>query len=324
MNCSDLFESCNISEIDMISSTTPVAGADHSTGFYVTSTVLSLIAILVVIVSSTMVIITIAYKMDLHKCHYWFIVNLLMCDVISALTFAPLCIILYLPKFLKLVQTMIGYSWIFTIFYIAPVCSGFMIVNSTIDTALAILFPLEYESIMSKTKAFIMVAAAWILSVSVTLALVGGSEYDVSGAESLYSCTYSVSAFATLPVVKIFITFVIIGLNLYLYWSVREAKWKLKTLVLDSNSSNSKVKHIRILIKKYKSITYLSIALLLIIVIDGVLRMFRLALVLMATSYGFSDHGVYLVLFLITSWADYINRPVVYGIMLCKIDQGIL
>ena len=65
--------------------------------------------------------------------------------------------------------------------YIPPVCSGFMVVNSAIDAALATTFPLDYENIMTKTKAVIMVIAAWIMAASLTLPLTANPELDVKG-----------------------------------------------------------------------------------------------------------------------------------------------
>ena len=158
------------------------------------------------------------------------------------------------------------------IIYIPPVCSGLMVVNSTIDAALAISFPLEYENIMTKTKAVIMVLIAWMLAASATLPLIANPGLDVT-VDDLSLCPYSISIYLLLIVVKLLTAFVIIGFNIYLYWMTFKTKWKLKSLVMDSSCPDDRVRSLRVL-RKYKSFVCLGVILLLIIIVDGVLRIF--------------------------------------------------
>ena len=76
--------------------------------------------------------------------------------------------------------------------------------------------------------------------------------------------------------------------------------------------------------QKFLSKTQLSITLLLIIIVDGVLRIIRLVLVVMADYYGFSDSSLYHVIFLVAIRAEYVNHPVVCGLILCEVYQKLL
>ena len=67
--------------------------------------------------------------------------------------------------------------------------------------------------------------------------------------------------------------------------------------------------------KKYKSLVRLSVTLLLIIIIYGVLRIIRIILIVIATYYG--------LIFSIAVWVEYVNHPVVYGLMFHEVRQGI-
>lgn len=292
---------------------------ERSSAIYLTSALVSFIAILAIMVPATVVIITIAYKKDLHKYHYWFVANLMVCDILSALSVAPFYIVLNLVKLLKVGKAMVSCNVLFGIFYIPPICSGLMVVNSVIDAALAITFPLEYENIMTKTKAVIMVVIAWVLAAFFTLPLLASPELDEE-VDDVFSCPFTISTFLVLPVVRIFTAFTIIGFNIYLYWSTFKIKLKQKNLVMDVHKSHNTA---NARMKKYKSFARLSLTLLLIIIVDGVLRIIRLVLAVTADYYGYSDSSTYHVIFLVAIWAEYINHPVVYGLMLREVYQGI-
>lgn len=313
MNYSDIIEDNNVSGTD----DNPLG--ERSSAFYLASTLVSFTAIVAVTVPATMVIITIVYKRELHKYHYWFVANLMVCNILSALSILPIRITLDLLKLLKVGKAVVSCNVVFGIFYIPPICSGFMVVNSAIDAALAITFPLKYEDIMNKNKAVFMVVIAWLLAASVTLPLIASSELNVE-VDNVSSCPHTLGTLVVLPVVRIFTAFTIIGFNIYLYWSTFKIKLRQKKLVMDFHTSGT-IANARM--KKYKSFARLSITLLLIIIIDGVLRIIRLVLAVMADYYGFSDNSVYHVIFLAATWAEYVNHPVVYGLMLREVYQGI-
>lgn len=317
MDYSGLSEDGNFSKMDNI----PLTG-DHSTGFYIASALVSSIAILAIIVPAVGVIVTIAYKKDLHKYHYWFVANLMVCDILSALSIAPFYIVLSLLKVFKVAKVMVDCNLVFGIFYIPLICSGFMVVNSVIDAALAISFPLQYENIMTKTKAIVMVVIAWLLAASATLPLIANPELDVK-VDNLSSCPFTISSLVILPVIRVAVAFAIIGFNIYLYWSAFKTKWKLKALVADAHNRDGGVKDLHSQLKKHKSFARLSVTLLLIIVVDGVLRIIRVALVVIAAHYNFSHSSTYNVVFMIAAWAEYVNHPVAYGLMLREVYQRV-
>ena len=75
--------------------------------------------------------------------------------------------------------------------------------------------------------------------------------------------------------------------------------------------------------QKFLSKTQLSITLQLSIIVDGVLRIIRLVLVVMADYYGFSDSSLYHVI-LVAIRAECANHPVVCGLILCEVYQKLL
>ena len=304
-----------------INGTDDISFQYRSTAFYISMILVSFIAIIAVTVPAVLVIITIVHKKDLHKYHYWFVANLMVCDILTAFTNAPVYIASFFLKVLNANLTM-RCNLMLGIIYIPPICTGFMVVNSTIDAVLAISYPLEYENIMTKTKAVIMVLIAWILAASVTLPLIASPGLDVT-VDDLSFCPYSISIFLFLPVVRLLTAFTIIGFNIYLYWVTFKTKWKLKSLVMDSSCPNGRVRSLHSLLRKYESFVRVGVILLLIIIVDGVLRIFRISLAVFAAYYGFTDNNVYLVIFMISTWAEYVNHPVVYGLMLRKVYQNL-
>ena len=60
------------------------------------------------------------------------------------------------------------------------------------------------------------------------------------------------------------------------------------------------------------------------IIVDGVLRIIRLVLAVMADYYGFSDSSVYHVIFLVAIRAKYANHPVVCGLILREVYHKLL
>ena len=252
MNYSSLSEYANVSGTD-----DPTLG-ERSTAFYIVSSLISFTATFAIMIPATAVIFTIAHNRDLHKYHYWFVANLMVCDILRALS--------YVPLFITLVT--------------------------------------------------------WIMAASFNLPLIASPELDIKE-DNLSSCPYAFSIFMVINVVRITTAFAIIGFNIYLYWSTFRAKLKLKSIVADCSRPDNTVNSLRALIKKYKSLVRLSITLLLIIIIDGVLRIIRIILIVIAAYYGFTDSSVFYVIISVTIWIEHVNHPVVYGLMLREVRQGI-
>ena len=124
-------------------------------------------------------------------------------------------------------------------------------------------FHLQYENIMTKTQAIIMIAIAWVLAAS-TLPMFANSELDVQ-VEDMHSWPYSISTFIILSVVRVFTGFTITGFVIYLYWSTFRAKWKLRYLVMDSHTPSNTVNTFYAQMKKDKSLIHLSITQLLLL-----------------------------------------------------------
>ena len=308
----------------MSSSEDKVVGEFEETrSFIVMESILRLIIMAVITVPAAMVIIVIIRNKELHKYHYWFVMNLMICDIVTALTNNPFFIVLYLIKLFGSTKTLVHCGYAFACLYIAPISSGFMVLNLVIDAILAITYPLKYDIIMTKTKAISMVVIAWMLAASLTLPLIASPDLDVL-ADSLSSCPYNIGAFLVLPIVRLFIAAAIIGFNIYLYWRLFKTKQRLKCLVeVSATEPSSTAQNLKARMKKYKQFTRLSITLLLIIVVDGLLRVLRVITGILATENGFLNETSFRLFFSLATWAEYINHPVVYGLMLRQVYESI-
>ena len=291
--------------------------------FMVTESIIRLIIMAAITVPAVMVIVVIFRKKELHKYHYWFVINLMICNIITALIINPFYIVLYLIKLFSTAKASVHCGNVFAFLYIAPISSGFMVLNLAIDAVLAITYPLKYEDLMTKTKAVMMVAIAWMLSASLTLPLIASSDLDVE-VDNLTLCPYNIGAFLVLPVVRLAMAIAIIGCNIYLYWRLFKTRQKLKCLIeVSTRESSSTTKDLRARMKKYKSFVRLNVTLLLIIAVDGLLRILRVVSSVIATENDFADNSVYRLLFNVATWAEYINHPVVYGLMLREVYQSV-
>ena len=299
--------------------TADILFSDHSTVFYLCQTLVLFIAILAITVPAALVIVTIVRKKELHKYHYWFVANLMLCDILTAFITTPPFIVSSLLKLLEVARLNMSCNVMFSIIYIPSICGGFMVLNSTIDAALAISYPLDYENIMSKAKAVTMVVIAWVLAGCLTLSMMANPELDIT-VDDLFLCPYNISIFLVLPIVRLLTAFAIIGFNVYLYWVTFKTKWKLKSLVMDSSCPGHRVHSLHDVLQKYKLFARLGVTLLLIIIFDGFLRIFRILLSIFAAYYPFNN-DLYGVLFTILIYAEYINHPVVYGLMLRQVHQ---
>ena len=291
--------------------------------YLLADSIMRLIIVAAITIPAVMVITVIIRKTKLHKFHYWFVINLMICDVITALVINPFYVVPYLVKLFSNAKLMMHCGYVFAFLYIAPISSGLMVLNLTVDAVLAIAFPLRYEDLMTKTKAIVMVAMAWMLAASLTLPLIASPELDVT-VDNLSLCPYNIEAFLVLPMVRIVMAVAIIGFNIYLYWKLFKTRQQLKCLIeVSTRESNSKTLMIRSQMKKYKLFTRLSVTLLLIIVVDGLLRILRVISVIIASQNDFIGNEYFRLFFNLATWAEYINHPVVYGLMLREVYQSV-
>ena len=200
--------------------------------------------------------------------------------------------------------------------FIPAVTSGFMVVNLALDTALAISYPFKYKEIMNKRKAAIMVVIARVLVASLILPLTASPSpsLDVE-ADDVILCPYDISMFLVLPFVRFTTTVAIVGFNVYLYFVTFAITKDCKQLVSDLEAGSRKARNLKAEIKKYKSFVHYSVTLLLIIIINGILRVVWIVFAVVRVYWGFLD-DVYSLLFLVAIWTEYVNHPVVYGLIL--------
>jgi len=279
----------------------------------------SLVALFVVTVPAFMVVATIIRNNSLYKYHYWFVANLMVCDILTVCAIIPLNVTLNLTKYLDVAEVRVSCNYVFGVLFIPPVASGLMVVNLAIDAALAISYPFRYKEIMDKRKAAIMVVISWVLAASFTFPLIASPSLDVE-VDDIFLCPYDITVFFLLPFVRFATAVAIISLNVYLYYITFSIMRDRKQLLSGITGSKS-AKNLKAEIKKYKSYARISITLLLIIIIDGVLRVARIVFAVVSVHWGLTG-PVYLLLFLVAIWAEYVNHPVVYGLMLREVRKS--
>lgn len=260
-----------------------------------------------VIVPAVVVIATIISRRLLSKSHYGFVVCLMICDIITVLPFSLFHSALYLYSYFTSTKATVS-CYLLSFFYIAPVASGFMVVNLTIDAALAMTYPLKYRKWMTRTKVIALSILAWILAAFLTLPSLASSSLDEE-VEDLHICPPTVTPFLPLLVGRFTTAVLVIVLSAYLYWSAYKTKKKIKCLTRRNSNNQS-------LIVKLQKNTRLSITLLLIVTVDCILRIARPVMSIVVGYVGFYETPAFLVVLAGTSWVEFINHPVVYGLML--------
>ena len=266
-----------------------------------------LIGSVAVIVPAVVVIATIVCRKLLSKSHYGFVVGLMICDIITVLPFSLLHSALYLYSHFTSTKATVS-CYLLSFFYIAPVASGFMVVNLTIDAALAMTYPLKYRKWMTKTQVIALSILAWFLAASLSLPSLASSSLDEE-VEDLHICPSTVVPFVPLLVGRFTTAILVIVFSAYLYWSAYKTKRKIKQLTRRNSTTSS-------LIVKLQKNTRLSITLLLIVTVDCMLRIARPAMSITVGYIGFYESPAFLVVLAGTSWVEFINHPVVYGLML--------
>ena len=246
-----------------------------------------LIGTVATIVPAVVVIATIVYQKLLSKSHYGFVTCLMVCDIIKALSFSLLYTPLYLYNRSTAAKATLS-CHLLGIVYIAPVASGFMVVNMATDAALAITYPLKYKKMMTNTKVATLSVLAWILASSLTLPILASSSLDVQ-VEDLNLCPPVIIPFLPLLVGRFTTALLIIMLSTYLYWSVYKMKNRIKYLTGRDDSTRS-------LIVKLKKNVRLSITLLLIVTVDCFLRISCPVMSIVAGLLGLYEIPAFLVI----------------------------
>ena len=236
-----------------------------------------LIGTVAIIVPAVVVIATIVYQKLFSKSHYGFVICLMVCDIITALSFSLLHTPLYLYNRSTAAKATLS-CCLLGIVYIAPVASGFMVVNMATDAALAITYPLKYKKMMTNTKVATLSVLAWILASSLTLPILASSSLDVQ-VEDLTLCPPVIVPFLPLLVGRFTTALLIIVLSAYLYWSVYKTKNRVKYLTGRDDNTRS-------LIVKLKKNVRLSITLILIVTVDCFLRISYPAMSIVAGLLG--------------------------------------
>ena len=309
---SGLTPDVNVTNISVISSV-------YSADFTLAYSLVLLVVLFAVTVPAFIVVATIIRNKSLYKYHYWFVANLMVCDILAVFAIIPLNLTLYLVKYLEIAEVKVGCNYVFGVLFIPPVASGFMVVNLAIDAALAISYPFRYKEIMNKCKAVIMVVISWVLAASMTFPLIASPALDVE-VNDLLVCPYNITVFFMLPFVRFATAIAIIGFNVYLYYVTFTIMRDCKQLLSGSGSSR-KARNLKAEVKKYKSYARVSVTLLLIIIIDGVLRVARIVFAVVSVYWDLTG-PVYSLLFSVAIWAEYVNHPVVYGLMLREVRQS--
>lgn len=265
-------------------------------------------------VPAVVVIATIVHQELLSRSHFGFVVSLMICDIVAALPFPLLHSSLYLHNKFTSARATVS-CCVLSFFYIAPVASGFMVVNLAIDAAIAMTYPLKYKTMMTKTKVIALSALAWGLAASLTLPLLTDSSLNVE-VESLNLCPPVLIPYIPMLVGRFATALLVIVLSAYLYWSAYKTKKRIKDLAGRGGSARS-------LVVKLKKNIRLSITLLLIVTVDCILRIGRPAMSIIGSLLGLHENLAFLVVLAAMSWAEFVNHPVVYGLMLHEVYHSL-
>lgn len=275
-----------------------------------------LIGSIAITVPAVVVVATIVYQKLLSRSHYGFVVVLMICDIVTALSFSLLHSTLYLYNWFTTTAKATISCYLQGVLYLAPVASGFMVVNLAIDASIAMTYPLKYKEMMTKSKVVALSVLAWVLAASLTLpSTLTSPSLDV-GVEDLNLCPPVVAPFIPLLVGRFTTALLVIVLSAYLYWSAYKTKRKIKHLTGRDDSSRS-------LIVKLKKNVRLSITLLLIVIVDCILRISRPAISIIAGYVGLFEFPAFLVILAGISWLEFVNHPVIYGLMLHDVYQSL-
>jgi len=278
--------------------------------FLLASLLVKLVGAICVIIPAMVVLGTIACKKNLHKYHYGFVASLMICDIISAMGFSVVHIVIFISNYYFNLELMISCSSPGYL-YIAPVASGLQVVNLAIDAILVLKNPFHYKKIMTKTKMIIMIGTAWVIAAAVSLPVLIFPQLDIL-VEDIAMCPYILLPFLPLLACRYITAVLVVGLSFYLYWLTFQAKKKLNILKYQKNDGNN-TKSLMSMIKKY---TRFSVTLLLIVIVDGLLRIIHPALLTIAGYLGFYNDPAFVIFTWTLSWLEFINHPVVYGLML--------
>ena len=278
--------------------------------FLLLSLLVKLVGAIAVTVPAVMVLGTIMYKKNLHKYHYGFVASLMVCDIVTALGFSLIHAVVFICNHYFNLKFTISCSTPGYL-YIAPVASGLLVVTLAVDAILALKNPFHYKEIMTKTKMIIMIGAAWMIAAGVSLPILMFPQLDIQ-VEDIVTCPYILLPFVPLLVCRYITALLVVGLSIYLYWLAFQAKKKLNTLKYRNNEDGNTKSRVS-LVRKY---TRLTVTLLLIIIVDGLLRMIRPALLMIAGCFGFHDVPAFIIFTSMLAWVEFINHPVVYGLML--------
>lgn len=282
--------------------------------YLLASLLVQLIGSVAIIVPATVVIATIIYQKLFCKPHYCFVFSLMVCDIIIALTFALLHSFLYVYNQFAPVKATVS-CYVESFFYIAPVASGFMVVNLTIDATLAVTYPLTYKKLMTKTKVFVLCLLAWLLAASLTLPSLSNPSLDVEVVD-LCLCPHTLTLHIPFLIGRFVTGVLVVVLSTYLYWSVYKAKRKFNYLTGNDSTSQSLV------VKLKKNIRF-SITLLLIVTVDCSLRILQPAMSVILMYFDLMEMPTGTVILVSMSWVEYIDHPVVYGLMLHDVYKSL-
>jgi len=299
-----------------------VTSAVSSIGVTIAHSLVSLMVLFAVTVPAFMVVATVIRNNSLYKYHYWFVANLMACDIITAITVNPLYIALYVAKLFASDSYTVHCGYSLAVLYIAPISTGFMVVNLAIDMALAVTYPFKYMVIMNMRKAIAMVGFAWLLGAVFTLPISASPVLDVE-VDDLQLCPTDFTAFLALPIIRLATAIAIIVLNIYLCLVTIKVTVKHRRLVEVAGRNTSTKKSLKKQIKKYKAAVRPCVTLLAIIVCDGILRVVRIVLAVIAINIGFIDNDIFKLIFVLATWMEFIIHPMAYGLMLRKFYHAI-
>ena len=240
-----------------------------------------LIAIPSITIPAVLVIRVIMKTTRLHTIYYLFVVNLLVTDILNTckMGFEIILLCLYL---LGINADTTASFVIYSLLSIPRLAAHFSFINLAIDRAIAIAFPYRHKSIMTKKRAYVMLAVTWIIS-SINSATIFSSPFRFVGPLGTYTPIEKKPTEGAILLVSVLVLTVILilSVNVYLYVQINQSRKKLEEnmRIHGSNDDDEKIK-LKRTYRRFQKLIKTTVSLLVLGGVDGIINLLTLMTVI--------------------------------------------
>ena len=236
------------------------------------------VILVITVVPAMMIIRIILTSKELHKKHYYFIVNLLVTDILCVIvrfTAKMFIMVLYLLNLnvadyhvLEWIKMLLLWMQI-SITVTAPSLS---FIPLAIERFVTITFPLCHRSILTNTRAFLMGAFIWIISAVLGTVICTIAHFKTVGPFGDYVPVKNVAILGLVFVVQVFSLILITSTNIYLHHQITTSNKKLMENQQLSSENDPQTKTLQRKLQTFRSQIKLMISLQMLGGIDSLIR----------------------------------------------------